>query len=610
MISSSLKSCMKLFVELIESDRLIEFETEVSVRKWEDELGRLRVWAANIGAHQSGQSSLDYRLRDASHLKMETTNLLNSLLETLQDLHEAVDAPSDPEDEDEFDELYEGDMTEVQQIYQAIVDVINYLYRMSMAIRQPARHDQLLETRMIDATVFVPWAERHVSDKYPDLEPEIAQRLGAAMARQRAVLKYRERHRAKLGQGVEGNEEPHSHVELMSETAPTEFIEAPENHLQFLDGISDSGMSRTSYATTLVASQDGVPIPPPPPESADRAPFECPYCFVIISVKDRKDWARHIFRDVMPYTCIYLECTTPSKVYENRRQWYHHLCIQHALATGPDSCMVCPLCKLSIQRPAMFEQHVGRHLEELALFVLPRTQPEDESGTQSGQRSELSADEGHSAAMGLSLDSESRLGFDSDVYIADPAVDGSSREDVWEEDPMPGGTPIETSENDRMIKAEAIARLERLILEERLDREAREAAQEQARQPNLKFKDAIGRKYIYPWDLCRTWEGMEKLINQAFDNIEVIGPQVRQGHYSLLSPNGDIINPRKWESVVKPGWSITMHMWPVPDELIGTVINPPPGGDLGGADAAAKTLTEPRGRPQYRAPWNEIKQNK
>ena len=25
---------------------------------WEDELGRLRVWAANIGAHQTNQSSL------------------------------------------------------------------------------------------------------------------------------------------------------------------------------------------------------------------------------------------------------------------------------------------------------------------------------------------------------------------------------------------------------------------------------------------------------------------------------------------------------------------------------------------------------------------------
>jgi hypothetical protein len=599
MISSSLRKCMKLFVELIESERLAQSETDVSVRKWEDELGRLRVWAANIGAHQSGQSSLDYRLRDASHLKMETMNLLNSLLETLRDLHEVVDGSSDAENEDEFDELYEGDLTVVQQIYQAIVDVINYLYRMSMAIRQPARHDQLLETRMIDATVFIPWAERHVSDKYPGLEPEIVQRLGAAMARQRAVLKYRERHRAKLGQGVEGNEERHSRAELMSETAATEFIEAPENHLQVLDGMSDSGVSRTSYATTLVASQNGVCIPPPPLESANQAPFECPYCFVIISVKDRKDWARHIFRDVMPYTCIYLGCTTPSKVYESRRQWYNHLRIQHALETSPDSCVVCPLCKLAIQRPVMFERHVGRHLEELTLFVLPRIEPEDEAGTHSAQVSNGTASEGHSTAKELSLDSQSLLGSESDLDIADPAVDGSSREDVREEDAISAGTPIETSEKSKRtrypgddallaelkqlrsktadpMKEAVLARLEKVILEDGIyPREAQEAVRETARllaaktaqeiasraakygregetrivaeasaaikglretdeavakeeeistkeeaptepavgtddsptrKEPIKFKDALGRKFTFPFHLCCTWE--------------------------------------------------------------------------------------------------------
>jgi hypothetical protein len=278
---------------------------------------------------------------------METTNLLASLQETLRDLCDIVDPSADAEDEDAFDELYESDLTEMQQIYQSIVEIINYLYRMSMAIRQPARHDQLLETRMIDATVFVPWAERHVSDKYPSLETVLVQRLATAMAHQRAVLKYRERHRTKLSRGFEDNEDPHSHVDLMSETAATEFI-APENHLQFLDAMSDSGVSGTSYATTLVASQDGVSIPPPPPDSADRSPFECPYCFVIISVKDQKDWARHIFRDVMPYICIYPECATPSKVYENRRQWYNHLSTEHALATSPDGCTICPMCKLAI----------------------------------------------------------------------------------------------------------------------------------------------------------------------------------------------------------------------------------------------------------------------
>ncbi|RHZ58561.1 hypothetical protein CDV55_105797 [Aspergillus turcosus] len=44
----------------------------------------------------------------------------------------------------------------------------------------------------------------------------------------------------------------------------------------------------------------------------------------------------------------------------------------------------CPLCKINVQPPASFEKHVGRHLEELALFVLPRTDPSEEANSESG----------------------------------------------------------------------------------------------------------------------------------------------------------------------------------------------------------------------------------
>jgi hypothetical protein len=59
---------------------------------------------------------------------------------------------------------------------------------------------------------------------------------------------------------------------------------------------------------------------------------------------------------------------------------------------------------------------------------------------------------------------------------------------------------------------------------------------------------------------------MEDLIKQAFLHIEVIGPHVAEGHYDLVGPNGDIILPQVWETVVEPDWTITMHMWPIPDK--------------------------------------------
>lgn len=70
---------------------------------------------------------------------------------------------------------------------------------------------------------------------------------------------------------------------------------------------------------------------------------------------------------------------------------------------------------------------------------------------------------------------------------------------------------------------------------------------------------------------------MEDLIKQAFLHIEVIGPHVAEGHYDLVGPNGDIILPQVWETVVEPDWAITMHMWPIPEKP--KEPDPPPAAD-------------------------------
>lgn len=59
---------------------------------------------------------------------------------------------------------------------------------------------------------------------------------------------------------------------------------------------------------------------------------------------------------------------------------------------------------------------------------------------------------------------------------------------------------------------------------------------------------------------------MEELIRQAFLHIDVIGPHVADGHYDLVGPNGDIILPQVWDTVVEPDWTIIMHMWPIPEK--------------------------------------------
>ena len=52
-----------------------------------DQLGRLKIWAGNIGAFQELplQSSLDYRLREAPKIVHQVIELLSDLNETLQE---------------------------------------------------------------------------------------------------------------------------------------------------------------------------------------------------------------------------------------------------------------------------------------------------------------------------------------------------------------------------------------------------------------------------------------------------------------------------------------------------------------------------------------------
>lgn len=65
------------------------------------------------------------------------------------------------------------------------------------------------------------------------------------------------------------------------------------------------------------------------------------------------------------------------------------------------------------------------------------------------------------------------------------------------------------------------------------------------------------------------------MIKQAFLHVDVIGPHVQQGHYDLIGPNGEIILPQVWETMIEPDWAITMHMWPMPAP------KPGPGGHPG-----------------------------
>ncbi|ORY08963.1 hypothetical protein BCR34DRAFT_488093, partial [Clohesyomyces aquaticus] len=68
----------------------------------------------------------------------------------------------------------------------------------------------------------------------------------------------------------------------------------------------------------------------------------------------------------------------------------------------------------------------------------------------------------------------------------------------------------------------------------------------------IKFEDAIGRKFGFPFQMCRTWKGVADLINSAFQHIDSLRNQVQEYQYDLVGPERQILMPTLWEDSIRP----------------------------------------------------------
>ena len=387
-ISTSITACLSTFNEFIEDIRPIEKLHELrtkglAVGAWEDELGRLRIWAANIGAHQTGQSSLDFRLRDASHIHGQIIKLLESLLRKLQDTRVALAEEEESDDGEVIDDL-EDAKTEIQELQEGLATIVDCLFQMSMLVRKPAQHDLRLGSKDAEVAAFEPYDYKYVREKYPRADDALVKRLSNAITLRRKYLKYRERHAMKLRQGIDNvGQVVHNLQDVqeggtvregteISNTVATDF----QPNVAFDDNASDSGDSQTSYTPTSI-SRGNITIPPAPKTSLGGRPFECPYCFYLITVSGSQSWNKHVFQDLPPYICVAPTCLTPDKLYPTRHEWLHHSDTAHPAASTdhnapPSDSVMCPLCMEDVERGKNYDRHLARHLQELALFILPR----------------------------------------------------------------------------------------------------------------------------------------------------------------------------------------------------------------------------------------------
>jgi hypothetical protein len=83
-ISTQVDECGVAFRSLVTAlTEAPRFAAQARPETINDEFDRFKIWAGNIAAHRKGHRSLEYRLRDATHLKTETLNLLAALEKSL-----------------------------------------------------------------------------------------------------------------------------------------------------------------------------------------------------------------------------------------------------------------------------------------------------------------------------------------------------------------------------------------------------------------------------------------------------------------------------------------------------------------------------------------------
>lgn len=142
----------------------------------------------------------------------------------------------------------------------------------------------------------------------------------------------------------------------------------------------------------------------------------------------------HVFRDLRPYICLLEDCASPDQDFERRNDWSSHMfqehwwewacpfgcnnnffsasglrqhlgsvhaanvstrsidsIISHSIKPDLVQCQgICPLCnEVDIGSCRQYQSHVGHHLEQLALSVLPASN--EEAGGETGEEKSKSA---------------------------------------------------------------------------------------------------------------------------------------------------------------------------------------------------------------------------
>ncbi|QSZ30694.1 hypothetical protein DSL72_000252 [Monilinia vaccinii-corymbosi] len=362
----------------------------------ENELGRFKIWAGNLGVFAPGRASADYRLRDDADVKEVLIQMLDRLRQSTK---QAMDPPvmlkeeeeeSEPDDSSstssvdsmaisldkdsdagsEMNDVPSPQSTDVvANALSTIKDTITRLYRLSAIIKKPSSSNENVKVanfmakeedseELREFQISVRW---QIQFRLPSASPALLERLVDAAVFRRRKLEYRERHKEKLGQGVEPFFSELA-VPLLPEDTVLRQVGAQHRSAA---GLRRQGGLARSYASTLqysateassvnrlkfasypksaalsgitksaVARREQLDIPAPPSKSEEGLKEAvCPYCFRIVDKEDMVPdrWKRHILRDIEPYICLFDGCDKPAESFATVDGWINHMQWQHAI---------------------------------------------------------------------------------------------------------------------------------------------------------------------------------------------------------------------------------------------------------------------------------------
>ncbi|KAH3958234.1 hypothetical protein HBI88_244650 [Parastagonospora nodorum] len=255
---------------------------------------------------------------------------------------------------------------------QALIETIEVhltsLRRLNNSLEYPAADNSDDEKRGDESDIKDIPADRYfaalIQARFPRAEAQVVQNLG------------------------ESNWARYNHIHRQRETArnSSEVTTVAKT----LSDFRDSGIGSASsfaYAASVVSTRAEAShkrLPPLPKTARMGQPFICEICERTVTVRRTRDWKEHVFKDICAYTCVFPECPKSGILFEEQSLMASHIESQHGAKSGV-LYIICPLCKEDLKGPAGAGSiHLARHMEEIALGVLPNNaEVEDDSETSS-----------------------------------------------------------------------------------------------------------------------------------------------------------------------------------------------------------------------------------